>query len=83
MRERRPAVSAAVWFVVLAAVSLAPVALLVLRALARTWLYPTLSPVVADGSALAAVLSLPRLRGALLASLLLALGTGVLATAMG
>jgi hypothetical protein len=35
---RRPAVSAAVWFVVLAAVSLAPVALLVLRALARTWL---------------------------------------------
>ena len=83
MRERRPAVSAAVWFVVLAAVSLAPVALLVLRALARTWLYPTLSPVVADGSALAAVLSLPRLRGALVASLLLALGTGVLATAMG
>ncbi|MBK9410687.1 MAG: hypothetical protein IPN47_22080 [Gemmatimonadetes bacterium] len=44
---------------------------------------PTLSPVVADGSALAAVVSLPRLRGALVASLLLALGTGVLATAMG
>ncbi|MBK6306746.1 MAG: ABC transporter permease subunit [Gemmatimonadetes bacterium] len=83
MRERRPAVAPAVWFVALAAVSLAPVALLVLRALARTWLYPTLSPVVADG-----VPSPPccRCRACVAPSWrawLLALGTGVLATAMG
>jgi putative spermidine/putrescine transport system permease protein len=81
--SRRPVISGAGRFTVLAVVSLAPVVLLILRALAATWRYPTLWPSVVEGSALADVVLLPRLRDALVVSFALALGTGLLAAVIG
>lgn len=83
MRSRRPILSASGRFAALAVVSLAPIALLVVRALAPTWRYPSLWPAAMGGGALAEVVMLPRLRDALIASVVLAAGTGVLATAIG
>lgn len=79
MTSRRPVVLVAV----LAMVSLVPLAMLVVQALARTWHFPALWPAITDGGALADVVTLPRLRRALVASLALAVGTGVLSSAIG
>ena len=65
--------------VILAAVSLGPVALLVVRALGSSWRYPSLLPTL-DTSA---VLLDPRLREALVTSIGIALATGLLATLIG
>lgn len=67
----------------LAVASLAPLLLLIVRALGTTWRFPALAPDGIDGAALAALVTAPRLRGALWASLTLALASGAGAGGLG
>lgn len=67
----------------LALVSLAPLLVLVVRALGTTWRFPSLAPDEIDGAALAALVSAPRLRGALWASVTLAVASGAGAVGLG
>lgn len=69
--------------VVLGAWSLAPVMLLVLRALAPSWPFPGVWPVPVDLTRPVASLTSGRLLAALFTSVLLALAVGVVSTALG
>lgn len=71
------------WGILLALWVLAPVLMLALRAVVRAWPYPALWPDAFDFSATWTVVADPRLFGAFITSVALAVGTGLTSCALG